>query len=308
MVGKQIPGAYGKANLQDMDYFNNSYSNRGFPKCNYPESRFDIAVVREHQVSFCVCFFYFRIMKVLGIDIGGTGIKGAIVDTKKGKLLSDRHRIDTPQPATPKAVIETVEKLVAEFDWHGPIGCGFPAAVKHEIVKTASNIDNTWIGMNAAAQIEKDIGCPTHLVNDVDAAGFAEMKFGAGKKNKGTVLIVAVGTGIGTAIFTEGRLLPNTELGHIELNGMKAEHYAANSIRERDELDWETWGKRLNEYLNAVEFLFWPDLIILGGGVSKKFDKYRDYLKLDADVVPALNRNNAAIIGAALAAKRELHL
>ncbi|MEM7108192.1 MAG: ROK family protein [Bacteroidota bacterium] len=247
-------------------------------------------------------------MKILGIDIGGTGIKGAIVDTKKGKLLTERHRISTPQPATPSAVIETVESMVAEFDWHGPIGCGFPAAVKHEIVKTAANIDNSWIGLNAAAKIQKDTGCPTHLVNDVDAAGFAEMKFGAGRKNKGTVMIVAVGTGIGTAIFIEGRLLPNTELGHLYLHGMDAEHYAANSIREKEHLDWETWGDRLNEYLQHLELLFWPDLIILGGGVSKKFDYFKEFLQLDSDVVPALNRNNAGIIGAALAAKRDLKL
>ncbi|MEL7002058.1 MAG: ROK family protein [Bacteroidota bacterium] len=247
-------------------------------------------------------------MKVLGIDIGGSGIKGAIVDTKEGKLITDRHRIDTPKPATPAAVIETVEKLIAEFDWHGPIGCGFPAAVKHEIVKTAANIDKSWLGVNAAAKIEKDTGCPTHLVNDVDAAGFAEMKFGAGKGNKGTVMIVAVGTGIGTAIFTEGRLLPNTELGHLFLHGMDAEHYAANSVREKENLDWEEWGKRLNEYLNHIELLFWPDLIIIGGGVSKKFDNYSKYFDLDAQIVPAQNRNNAGIIGAALAAKKELKL
>lgn len=247
-------------------------------------------------------------MKVLGIDIGGTGIKGAIVDTKKGQLLTERYRIATPQPATPSAVIETVEKVIAEFDWHGPIGCGFPAAVKHEIVKTAANIDNSWIGLNAAAKIQKDTGCPTHLVNDVDAAGFAEMKFGAGKHHKGTVMMVAVGTGIGTAIFIDGRLLPNTELGHLYLHGMEAEHYAANSVRESEELDWETWGKRLNEYLQHLESLFWPDLIILGGGVSKKFEHYKRFIQLDASIVPALNRNNAGIIGAALAAKRDLDL
>ena len=260
------------------------------------------------QFRFYICrgFFYFRTMKVLGIDIGGTGIKGAVVDTKKGKLLTERHRIPTPQPATPKAVVETVEQMIAEFDWHGPIGCGFPAAVKHEIVKTASNIDNSWIGLNAAAKIEKDTGCPTHLVNDVDAAGFAEMTFGAGNKKKGTVIIVAVGTGIGTAIFTDGRLLPNTELGHLFIHGMAAEHYAANSVREKEELSWDEWGKRINEYLNHLEALFWPDLFILGGGVSKKFDLFKHHIELDADIVPALNKNNAGIIGAALAAKKEL--
>lgn len=247
-------------------------------------------------------------MKILGIDIGGTGIKGAIVDTKEGKLITECHRIATPQPATPKAVIETVEEIVAEFDWHGPIGCGFPAAVKHEIVKTAANIDKSWIGMNAAAKIEKDTGCPTHLVNDVDAAGFAEMKFGAGKDNKGTVIMVAVGTGIGTAIFIEGQLLPNTELGHLYLHNIEAEHYAANSIREKEGLNWEQWGKRLNEYMKHLELLFWPDLIILGGGTSKKFDLFEEYFNLDSRIVPAENKNNAGIIGAALAAEKELNL
>ena len=244
-------------------------------------------------------------MKVLGIDIGGTGIKGAVVDTKKGELITERHRIPTPQPATPRAVIETVEQLVREFDWHGPVGCGFPAAIKHEIVKTASNIDASWIGLNAAAQIEKDTGCPTHLVNDVDAAGFAEMKFGAGRQENGTVIVVALGTGIGTAIFTNGVLLPNTELGQIKMNGLIAEHYAANSVRESEGLSWEVWGKRLNEYLNMVTDLFWPDRIILGGGVSKKFDHYREYIDVDTNIVPAQNRNNAGIIGAAIAAKKE---
>ena len=247
-------------------------------------------------------------MEVLGIDIGGTGIKGAIVDTKEGTLVTERHRIATPQPATPKAVIETVEEIIKEFDWHGPIGCGFPAAVKHEVVKTAANIDKSWLGMNASAQIEKDTGCPTHLVNDVDAAGFAEMNFGAGKNNNGTVIIVAAGTGIGTAIFIEGKLLPNTELGHLYLNNMEAEHYAANSIREKEELNWEDWGLRLNEYLHHLELLFWPDLFILGGGVSKKFELYEQYFDFEADIVPAANRNNAGIIGAALSAQIELKL
>ena len=158
--------------------------------------------------------------------------------------------------------------------------------------------------MNAAAQIEKDTGCPTHLVNDVDAAGFAEMKFGAGKKEKGTVIVVAVGTGIGTAIFTNKTLLPNTELGYLPMKGMVAEHYAANSVRENEGLSWEAWGQRLNEYLSLLVDLFWPDLIILGGGVSKKFARYENCINVDTRVVPALNKNNAGIIGAAIAAKK----
>ncbi|MBO6535615.1 MAG: ROK family protein [Balneolaceae bacterium] len=242
-------------------------------------------------------------MKILGIDVGGSGIKGAIVNTKKGDLITERYRIPTPQPATPNAVINTITKIIKHFDWHGPVGVGFPAAVVDEVVRTASNIDEAWIGINAANKIEKVTGCPTHLVNDVDAAGFAEMKFGAGKKEKGIVLIAAFGTGIGTAIFNKKKLLPNTELGHILLNGMVAEHYAANSIREREELTFEEWGKRVNEYLSHMEKLFYPNLIIIGGGVSKKFDQFVNYLDLETPVVPAKNRNHAGIIGAALAAK-----
>lgn len=244
-------------------------------------------------------------MEILGIDVGGTGIKGAIVDTKTGDLLTERHRIPTPKPATPEAVIETIFKLVKKFDWHGPIGCGFPAAIQDEIVRTASNIDKSWIGVNAAWHIQKATGCPTHLVNDVDAAGFAEMTFGAGKRETGTVVIVAFGTGIGTAIFNNKNLLPNTELGHMKINGMIAEHFAANSIREKEELSWKTWGTRVNEYLQTIENLFWPNLIIIGGGVSKYFDNFSPFLNLQTLVVPALNRNHAGIIGAALAAKKE---
>lgn len=242
-------------------------------------------------------------MKILGIDVGGSGIKGAIVDTETGELTTERFRLVTPQPATPEAVIETIGEIVTHFDWYGSIGCGFPAAVHKEIVRTASNIDKSWIGVNAAERIEKATGCPTHLVNDVDAAGFAEMEFGAGSNEKGTVLMAAFGTGIGTAIFHNKQLIPNTELGHVIMNGMKAEHYTANSIREGDELSWEEWGGRVNEYFKKMEFLFWPDLFILGGGVSKNFDEFSQYLHLDTPIVPAASRNHAGIIGAALAAK-----
>jgi len=244
-------------------------------------------------------------MKILGIDVGGTGIKGAIVDTKIGELITDRHRILTPQPATPEAVIHSISELIREFKWKAQVGVGFPAAVVNEIVRTASNIDNSWIGVNAAALIENETGCPTHLVNDVDAAGFAEMKFGSGKNENGVVLIAAFGTGIGTAIFNEKKLLPNTELGHLFLKNMKAEHYAANSIREKEELDYESWGKRVNEYLGHLENLFYPELIIIGGGISKKYDQFSEYITIQTPVVPAQNRNHAGIIGAALAAKNE---
>ncbi len=243
-------------------------------------------------------------MKVLGIDIGGTGIKGAIVDTKKGELITDRHRIPTPQPATPKAVLNTVKELIEEFDWHGPVGCGFPAAIINETVMTASNIDDSWIGLNAGKKIEKKTGCPVHIVNDVDAAGYAEMQFGAGKNVPGTVMVIAAGTGIGTALFRDGKLVPNTELGHIPLHGDSAEKYASNAVRKNEGLSWEEWTSRFNEYLQLVEFLFWPELIILGGGISKKSEDYLHLLKTRAKLVPAKMLNNAGIIGAAVGAEQ----
>lgn len=242
-------------------------------------------------------------MKILGIDIGGSGIKGAIVDTKKGKLITDRKRIPTPQPATPDAVLQTVAKLVEHFEWKGIIGCGFPAAVQCDIVRTASNIDKSWIGLNAAEEISKLTGCPTHVVNDVDAAGLAEMKFGAGKKQNGVTIMLAAGTGIGSAIFIDNILVPNMELGFIHVNGMPGEHYAANSVRENEDLSWKKWGNRFNEYLQRLESLFWPDLFILGGGISKDFKKYKKYFKTNTKVVQAKSKNHAGIIGAALAAK-----
>ena len=244
-------------------------------------------------------------MKILGIDVGGSGIKGGIVDIKQGEMVTERYRITTPQPATPDAVITTITEIIDHFEWKGSVGVGFPAAVVNEIVKTASNIDKSWIGVNAAQRIEEATGCPTHLVNDVDAAGFAEMKFGAGLREKGVVFMAAFGTGIGTAIFKNGILLPNTELGHLKMKGMIAEHYAANSVREKNNMSWEEWGKRVNIYLHYIEELFYPELIIIGGGVSSDFDNFKKYLTLNTTVVPAENKNHAGIIGSALAAYSE---
>ncbi|MDN5200566.1 ROK family protein [Fulvivirgaceae bacterium BMA10] len=242
-------------------------------------------------------------MHILGIDIGGTGIKGAPVDIESGKLLDERLRIPTPQPATPENVIETVAEIARSFNWKEPIGCGFPAAIKNETVMTASNIDRSWIGLNAGEKIGNQVNCPVHLVNDVDAAGLAEATFGAGRDKQGVVIVAAVGTGIGTALFTDGKLVPNTELGHILLNGMVAEKYVSNAVRKNEELTWEEFGKRLNEYLNRLDFLFWPDAIILGGGASKKFELFKDYLDLADKIEPAMLLNNAGIVGAALSAK-----
>lgn len=243
-------------------------------------------------------------MKVLGIDIGGTGIKGAVVDTIRGELVTERYRLDTPQPATPKSVVKKVRELVEHFGWDGPIGCGFPAAVKDEIVMTASNIDESWIGLNAGKKIKKKTGCPTHLVNDVDAAGIAEMTFGAGRGKNGTVIVIAAGTGVGTALFTNGELVANTELGHVPLRGMAAEKYISNVVRKAENLTWEQWAERMNEYFALIEFLFWPDLIIFGGGVSKNADEYFHLFEVKSKIVTAQMLNNAGIIGAALSAQQ----
>lgn len=245
-------------------------------------------------------------MQILGVDIGGSGIKGAIVDTETGELVTERHRIPTPQPATPAAVADTVAELVKHFQWQGPIGCGFPATVVHGVAKTASNIDKTWIETDAATLFSEATQNPCFVVNDADAAGMAEFSFGAGKDKQGVVVLVTIGTGIGTAVFTNGQLLPNTEFGHIILEGQVAEHLVADSARKREDLGWNKWGKRFNKYLQRMEFLMSPDCFILGGGASKKMDKFAHQLETSAEVIPAQSLNQAGIIGAALYAQSQL--
>jgi polyphosphate glucokinase len=245
-------------------------------------------------------------MHILGVDIGGTGIKGAIVDTQSGQLISERHRIPTPQPATPAAVAQTLEALVDYFHWHGPIGCGFPATVHNGIAKTASNIDPSWIETDVAKLFHDFTNCPCFVVNDADAAGFAEMRFGAGADHPGVVIIITIGTGIGTAVFTQGKLLPNTEFGHIMLGKTIAEHYTSARVRETQELSWKKWGQRFNTYLQRLEFLMSPDLFILGGGASNKFDKFAAQLNTQAQVLPAASLNQAGIVGAALYAQAHI--
>lgn len=240
-------------------------------------------------------------MQVLGIDIGGSGIKGAPVDIDQGIMLTERFRIPTPQPAKPKPVAKTVAKIARHFNWKGPIGCGFPAAIQHGVVRTASNIHQKWIGKDAAALFAKHTRCPVTVLNDADAAGLAEMTFGAGRDRQGVVLLVTIGTGLGTSLFTDGHLLPNTELGHIEIDCEEAEQMASDAARQRDGLTWKNWAGRLDEYLHTMEGLFWPDLVILGGGVSKHYEKFLPYLTVEAEVVPAQLRNRAGIVGAALA-------
>ena len=243
-------------------------------------------------------------MQILGVDIGGSGIKGAIVDTSTGELVSERHRIETPQPATPEAVAPVLAQLTRHFNWTGLIGCGFPAAIQHGIVRTASNIAPSFIGTNIDRLFSDATQCPCFNLNDADAAGIAEIEFGESANRSGVVLMVTIGTGLGTALFTDGNLIPNTELGHIYLeNGKKAEHYASDAVRKAEDLSWKRWGKRFNFYLTSMEKLFWPDLIILGGGASKKFEKFQDQLTIEAPVKPASFLNQAGIVGAALYAK-----
>lgn len=248
-------------------------------------------------------------MNVFGLDIGGSGVKGAPVDIERGAMLTERYRLTTPQPATPDAVITTAVAVVQQFDWHGPVGCGFPAVVKNGVVHTAANIAPEWIGYDLRAGLEQALGAlgveTVQAINDADAAGLAEVRYGAGRGVDGVVLMVTLGTGIGTALFVKGQLVPNTELGHIELRGKEAEDRAADSVRERKQLSWKEYAKRLDEYLGAMQRLLWPDLIILGGGVSKEADKFLDRLETPARIVPAQLFNNAGIVGAALAAVPE---
>jgi polyphosphate glucokinase len=241
-------------------------------------------------------------MEILGIDVGGSGIKGAPVDTEMGTLLAPRYRIPTPKPAKPEAIATTVNQIAEHFEWQGPIGCGFPAVVQHGVVYTAANIHKSWIGQNIEELFQKETGCPIRVLNDADAAGLAEMAFGAGKDQDGVVLIITLGTGIGTALFTEGVLLPNTELGHIEIRGKEAERRASDATRKRKDLSWKRWSHRVDEYLRTMEDLFWPDLIIVGGGVSKKSHKFFPRLTARTEIVAAKLRNEAGIIGAAMAA------
>ena len=244
-------------------------------------------------------------MNILGLDVGGSGIKGAPVDTSVGKLLAERYRIKTPKGAEPEPVAETLAKIASRFDWKGPIGIGFPAPIKSGVAMMAANISKTWVGVDADALFTEVTGCPCTMFNDADAAGLAEMKFGAGKDQSGTVIVLTLGTGIGTALFHQGKLLPNTEFGHLEIKGKGAEIRASAAARKRDKLSWKKYAKRLNQFLNVMENLFWPDLFIIGGGISKDHEKFLPLLTVETPVVPAQMRNNAGIVGAALAARPE---
>ena len=239
--------------------------------------------------------------QVLGIDIGGTGIKGAPVDVATGELTMDRKKLDTPHPAKPDAVAAVVHELVTAFAWSGPIGATFPGVVAGGTIRTAANLDPDWIGVSASELFGKATGQAVTVINDADAAGIAEMKFGAGVGQRGTVLIITLGTGIGSALFIDGILVPNTEFGHIEIRGKDAEKRASEHAREEHELSWGKWAGHVDEYLENMERLLSPSLIILGGGISKKSAKFLPLLTgLQARVVPAGMLNDAGIVGAAM--------
>jgi polyphosphate glucokinase len=246
-------------------------------------------------------------MRVLGIDIGGTGIKGAVVDTKHGVLKTDRLRLLTPHPAAPDAVAEVVQTLTQHFDWAGPIGCTFPGVTKGGTIHTAANLVPEWKGVDASTLFGEATGQPVTVLNDADAAGLAEVAFGAARGNDGVVMMITLGTGIGTALVHDGRLVPNTEMGHVKLHDDDAEKYAAELVREREDLSYQEWGGRVGEYLRMTEDLLWPDLFVLGGGISKKADKFLPYVDCRTPVVPARLLNQAGIVGAALQASRAPH-
>jgi polyphosphate glucokinase len=243
-------------------------------------------------------------MEILGIDIGGSGIKGALVDTESGKLMTERYRLLTPQPSKPKAVCNVIADIVKHYDWQGSIGCTFPAIVHHGVIFSAANVNRSWINKNAQNLIQEACGRPTLLINDADAAGMAELKFGAGRGHEGLVIMITLGTGIGSALLYRGELVPNAELGHLEIRGKDAEARASDRVRQERRLSWKKYAGRLEEYLKRVEFLFSPDLFIIGGGVSKDHNLFLPRVHTRTPIVPAELLNDAGIVGAALAAGR----
>jgi polyphosphate glucokinase len=246
---------------------------------------------------------------VLGIDIGGSGIKGAPVDLGTGVFTADRVRIETPQPADVSSVVKTVAAVAGSFDPAASVGITFPAVVQHGVTKTAANVDASWVDAPAERLFTEALGRPVTVLNDADAAGVAEMEYGAGRGVGGLVVMVTFGTGIGSALFIDGRLVPNTELGHLQMSGLHlhggdAEDYASDRIRESEDLGWPEWAERVQTYLRHLHALLWPDLIIIGGGVSKKAEKFLHLVDVPTKVVPAGLQNNAGIVGAALLAAR----
>jgi polyphosphate glucokinase len=242
-------------------------------------------------------------MDVLGIDIGGTGVKGAPVDTAAGALTSERLRVETPHPATVEHLTAAVVEVAGKFPGGGSVGVTFPGVIAGGVVRTAANLDPSWVDADGARLLGAAIGRPVRLINDADAAGIAEMRFGAGKGSSGVVIMLTFGTGIGSALFSDGKLVPNTELGHLELHGHDAESRASAKVREDKDLSWGKWSDRVEDYLRQVEKLFSPTLIIIGGGVSKHPDKFFPKLSTRAELRAATLANDAGIVGAAMAAQ-----
>ncbi|MER5180312.1 polyphosphate--glucose phosphotransferase [Streptomyces sp. NPDC002896] len=247
-------------------------------------------------------------MQIFGVDIGGSGIKGAPVNLDRGDLADDRFKVLTPHPATPDGVADCVKEVVDHFEWSGPVGVTFPGVVTGgATIRTAANVDKSWIDVDARALLSERLGgLPVTVLNDADAAGVAEMQFGAGRDRKGTVILLTFGTGIGSALFIDGRLVPNTEMGHLELHGHDAEKHASTKVKDDEGLSWEQWAHRVQKYLAHVEMLFSPELFIIGGGVSRKAQKFLPLIKgIKAEIVPAELQNNAGIVGAAMRAAAE---
>lgn len=244
-------------------------------------------------------------MEILGIDVGGSGMKAALVNTETGEMLSKRHRIPTPKSRTPEAMAEVIAQLVKHFDYSGPVGCGFPTVIKNGICKSAGNLDDSWVGVDVNKLFEDATGQQFSVVNDADAAGYAVINHGIGKGLEGLVLIITIGTGLGSGAFVNGELLPNFELGQIPYKKYKKiETWAAGSAMEREELSYQKWGKRFNKFLNIVNLIVAPDHIILGGGASKDWDQYKDCIDVDTPVIAAQLKNHAGIIGAAMAGSK----
>lgn len=239
-------------------------------------------------------------MKILGIDIGGSAVKGAPVDTKTGRLLAKRHRIETDRKLTPKEMAATIKQLAAHFKWKGPIGVGFPGVIHGPRILTSANLHKDFCDCDAVKLFTKATRLPVALVNDADAAGLAEVRFGAGRGVTGTVLLLTLGTGVGSALFCHGRLYPNSELGHLPIHGKSAERFVSSAAKDRRDLSYREWGKELRDFVRVLEKILWPELIIIGGGVSKNYEKFFRFIKPRARLVPAEFFNEAGIVGAAL--------
>jgi polyphosphate glucokinase len=242
-----------------------------------------------------------------GVDVGGSGIKGGIIDMDTGLLIGERIKVLTPQPATPPAVAQAIAEVVNGFGWTGPLGVTYPGVVTHGVVQTAANVDKSWIGINARDVISAELnGQDVTILNDADAAGLAEERYGAGREQSGLVVLLTFGTGIGSAVIHNGTLIPNTELGHLEVGGKEAEHRAASSVKERNGWSYERWAKQVTRVLVAIENVIWPDLFIAGGGISRKADKWLPLLENRTPVVAAALENTAGIVGAAMAATSDV--